>query len=111
MIGLQYSEGVWYFLALDETKDVVYEEIRKWMFFFSVNGQYVLFCSIHSVNVLGEWPFKSFMKFYMYFARCNLVLCFYMFLYVHKVFLYTVIYTSIHIHPKIRKFYAYFIIM
>lgn len=23
MIGLQYSEGVWNFLALDETKDVV----------------------------------------------------------------------------------------
>lgn len=30
MIGLQYSEGVWYmyFLALDETKDVVKKEIQ-----------------------------------------------------------------------------------
>lgn len=30
MIGLQYSEAVWYmyFLALDETKDVVKKEIQ-----------------------------------------------------------------------------------
>lgn len=61
MIGLQYSEGVWYmyFLALDETKDG--QERNSSECLFSVNGQYVLFCSIEFCKC---FMWMTFQKFY-----------------------------------------------